>query len=210
MEAFCRANSAALIERITNRRTQTNEVARSAQLVPAIAIIAELAGASPSLLEVGASAGLNLRFDDYRYTYRTATDAVEVGDARAAVHVKCAFEGDSRVIPGKLPSVGARVGIDSHPIDLWDSTDVRWLRACVWADELDRDRRLQAAVAGARSHPPSVIRGDAVQDLGSAAARLSAEDPLIVMHQAVMGYLSQTERTRFRRVIHDVARSRAV
>jgi hypothetical protein len=210
LEAFCRANEAAITERIASRRTQTNEVARSAQLVPGLAIVAALAGHPPSLLEVGASAGLNLRFDDYRYTYRSVDGTSEVGDARAPVHIECTFDGAARALPRELPVVGVRIGLDSEPIDLEDPVQVRWLRACVWADEMDRDRRLQAAIELARADPPNVIRGDAVADLEMAAARLPIEVPLVVVHQAVMGYLSIQARTSFRRAIRDLARQRPV
>jgi hypothetical protein len=210
LEAFCGANADAILDRIANRRTQTNEVARCAQLLPALAIIAALAGRMPSLLEVGASAGLNLRFDDYRYTYRAIDRAIEVGDVRAGVHVDCAFEGDARIIPTAMPEVGDRIGLDLHPIDLDDPTEARWLRACVWPEEVDRDRRLQAAIASAKADPPTVITGDAVNDLQAVAARIPAQSPLIVMHQALTPYLPERSRTSLRRAIHHLARSRPV
>jgi hypothetical protein len=210
LEAFCSANLRAIMERIATRRTQTNEVARSAQLVPALAIVAALAGRPPSILEVGASAGLNLRFDDYRYTYRTADRAVDVGNGRALVHVEVAFEGDSRVIPAALPIVGERIGLDAHPVDVTDPGQRRWLRACVWADENDRDRRLLAAMEQARRDPPTVMRGDAVADIDRVAAQLPSEVPLVVAHQVLMGYLSNAARARFRRKVLRLGRRRRV
>jgi hypothetical protein len=210
LEAFCAVNRAAILERIETRRTQTNEVARSAQLVLALARVTELAGGPPSLLEVGASAGLNLSFDDYRYTYRTRNGPVNVGAARARVHVDVTFEGDVQVIPAALPVVGERIGLDSHPVDVTDPVQRRWLRACVWADEKDRDRRLLAAMDRARRDPPSVIRGDAVADIEAVAAQLPPEVPLVVMHQVVMGYLSTSARTRFRRKVLGLGRQRPV
>lgn len=162
LEAFCRANLAAITMRISSRRTQTNEVARSAQLVPALAIVAALAGRPPSVLEVGAVAGLNLRFDDYRYTYRTSDRTVTLGDISTAVHVQVDFDGDVRAIPAALPVVGDRIGLDADPVDFDDPVQRRWLCACVWADEADRQRRHEAAIERVRRDPPSVIH-DAIQ-----------------------------------------------
>lgn len=210
LEAFCAANLPAIMERIGTQRTQTNEVARSAQLLPALSLVAALAGRPPSILEVGASAGLNLRFDDYRYTYRTRHQAVDVGDGDSPVHVEVAFEGDVRVIPAALPIVGERIGLDTHPVDVTDPGQRRWLRACVWADEADRDRRLLAALDQARRDPPTVIRGDAVADIDRVAARLSSEVPLVVVHQVVMSYLSTAARARFRRKVLGLGRNRPV
>ena len=49
------------------RRTQTNEVARCGCLLPAFAAVAD--GRPLALIEIGASAGLNLRWDHYAYDY---------------------------------------------------------------------------------------------------------------------------------------------
>jgi hypothetical protein len=208
LEAFCFANESAILERIQTQRTQTNEVARSAQLVPAFAVVTSLAGRPPAVIEVGASAGLNLIFDRYRYTYRAVDATLTVGDARAPVHVECAFEGDARAIPPGLPVIGERIGLDADPVDLDDPGKRRWLRACVWADEKDRDRRLRSAIDQARIDPPIVIRGDAVADIETVTARLPRETPLVIVHQVVMGYLSPRARTQFRRKVHELARHR--
>ncbi len=211
LAAFCRVNRPALVERIASRRTQTNEVARSGQLVPALALITALGGWPVSLLEVGASAGLNLRFDDYRYLYHlTGGPAVAVGQPDAAVLVDCEFDGDAQAIPDRLPRIAERVGLDLEPIDLGDPIQVRWLQACIWADEAERGDRLQAAIARARRVPPTVVRGDATEDLERVAADVSPDVPLVVFHQALMGYMTTPERNRLRDTIRDIARLRRV
>jgi hypothetical protein len=210
LEAFCVANLAAIRRRISSRRTQTNEVARSAQLVPALAIVTGLAGQPPSMLEIGASAGLNLRFDDYRYTYRTADRTVVLGEASAPVQIEVEFDGDIAAIPAAIPGIAERIGLDAEPVDVADPQQRRWLRACIWADEPDRDERLQAAMARAQNDPPRVLRGDAVAHLEAAAAHLPADVPLVVVHQVVMGYLSTRARSQFRRKVLALARHRPV
>jgi hypothetical protein len=47
------------------RRTQTNEAARCAVLLPALALLPQ----PLALIEVGASAGLCLLYDEWRYHY---------------------------------------------------------------------------------------------------------------------------------------------
>ena len=210
LEAFCAANYGAIIARIASRRTQTNEVARSAQLIPSLAAVSAMAEGTPTILEVGASAGLNLRFDSYRYTYRILGQAVSVGDAASSVDIECSFEGHRRVIPSAIPTVGQRIGLDAEPVDLADAQQVRWLRACVWADEADRAARLSAAVTLVRRDPPLVLRGDAIDNLDSAARHLPSDVPMVIVHQALMAYLSTRDRVRFRHAVKALARRRPV
>jgi hypothetical protein len=67
--AFCRTHEAELVDIISTRATNTNEVGRSALLTPAFDIIARTAKAPLALIEIGSSAGLNLNFDRYGYRY---------------------------------------------------------------------------------------------------------------------------------------------
>ena len=70
--SFCQDHRAALIELVSTGLVQTNEPQRCTVLLPAFATVARLAGGTPlALIEVGASAGLNLLFDRYGYGYGT-------------------------------------------------------------------------------------------------------------------------------------------
>lgn len=64
--AFCRDYHHALRALVCTGLVQTNEPRRCTVLLPAFATVARLAGDRPlALIEVGASAGLNLLFDRY-------------------------------------------------------------------------------------------------------------------------------------------------
>src|SRR4051794_2282341 len=124
------------------RRTQTNEPARCALLLPALAALPQ----PLALLEVGASAGLCLLPDRYAYDY----DGRRVGDGRPVL--RCRPEGDVPV-PDALPAVAWRAGLDLEPVDVRDDDAVRWLELLVWPGEEYRLDDLRGAGAVARADP---------------------------------------------------------
>src|SRR4051812_25986990 len=84
---FCRAHGDELAPLLMQRSTQTNEVGRCAALLPAFAAISAAAAGRPlALVEVGASAGLNLRFDHYAVDYPPFGS---VGPAASEVRLEC-------------------------------------------------------------------------------------------------------------------------
>lgn len=136
---------------------QTNEVGRSAVLLAGAAEVTQRFGLPLRLSELGASAGLNLWFDRY---------ALEVpggglGAADSAVTLRPEWQG---VVPPVVPlRVTARRGVDLNPLD--PLRDGARLLAFVWADQVERLARLQAALR---------IAGGGVVDTGDAAGWLEA------------------------------------
>lgn len=175
---------AALMQR---RRTQTNEPRRSATLLP---LLASLPGPL-ALLEVGASAGLCLYPDRWRYRYGDHP----LGDASRPL-LTCAPIGEFAP-PAHVPDVVWRAGIDLNPLDVTDPDDVAWLEALVWPGQPDRLERLQQAIAIARADPPPITAGDLNSELPALAARAPADATLVVFHSAVLTYLDRPDRTRF-------------
>jgi len=155
---------------------QTNEVARAAALIAACWFIgALLPGRRFDLLELGASAGLNLNFPRYR-----------LGDAEEYAPSLLADEGESVVLnpqwrgaapPPAALAIGAARGVDLNPLD--PARDGLRLLAYVWADQRARLERMQAALALAGRHPPRVDRGDAGAWLAARLAEPCAHGRLV-------------------------------
>jgi hypothetical protein len=188
---FALRRAEAIRATIATRHTQTNEVGRCALFVPALASLDAEVGPL-SLIDVGASAGLNLLLDRFRYTY-------EPGGSRgpvSTVHLACSTRGPVPV-PDVLPRIAAAVGIDAFPIDLDDDDELRWLEACVWPDQIDRFERLVAAIALARSVQPVVRRGDAVDDLAATVVEAAAAGHPTITNSWVLNYLTPHARLRY-------------
>jgi len=161
---FCASNEDRLRELVATRRTQTNDIGRSAALVPAFERVARTAGTRRlALVEIGASAGLNLCWDRYAYEYGEAGTA---GSTDAPVRIRTDVRGDrTPPLPDDDLSVERRVGVDLNPLDVTDPADARWLRALVHPGLERRHERLDAAIGIAREDPPELVAGDAVEEL---------------------------------------------
>jgi hypothetical protein len=179
------------------RRTQTNEPARCATLLPALARLP----APLALIEVGASAGLTLLIDRYSYDY--AGHRIAGRDPQAPV-LHCAPQGPVP-LPARPPVVAWRAGLDLNPLDVGRDDDVRWLSCLVWPGEGDREQRLAAAIAAARRDPPVVHRGDLLTDLPALAAQAPAGATLVVYHSAVLAYVAPEQRQRFADTVRGLA-----
>ena len=188
---------AELTEAMLSRRTQTNEPARCATLLPALAQLPQ----PLALIEVGASAGLTLLVDRYSYDY--AGHRLAGRDPQAPT-LRCEPRGPVP-LPAQLPEVVWRAGLDLNPLDVNDADDVRWLSCLVWPGEGDREERLARAVASARRDPPVVHRGDLLTDLPALAAQAPADVTLVVYHTSVLTYVAPDERWRFFAAVGDLA-----
>lgn len=170
---------------IMTRRTQTNEPARCATLLPLLAMLPQ----PLALLEVGASAGLCLLPDKYAYDYdgHAITPRRDEGDAPV---FHCAVNA-ATPLPKRNIAVTWRAGLDLNPLDVRAEDDVRWLRALVWPGEGERARLLEEALVVARRDPPRLVRGDLRHDMVPLAAEAPKDATLVIFHTAVLAYVRE-------------------
>lgn len=178
------------------RPVQTNEVGRSRALALGFLTLASEAALPLRLLEVGASAGLNLRWDAYRYE----SGEYEFGDPRSRVRFRDYIEGPP---PPALPArvdVAERAGCDERPVYL-DEDGQLTLRSYLWADQLERLRVLNGALALAPRLPVRIERSGAADWLGRRLAAPAEGVCTVVFHSIVMQYVEPAERERITEVI---------
>jgi len=189
-------------ELVRTRTIQTNEVGRSAALLPALEAAQREIGGPLALLELGSSAGLNLLVDRYRIDY--GTGGVH-GDPASPVDLRCTLVGGTAPprSPGPL-SIASRVGIDVDPVDVTDDDACRWLEACVWPEPAERSQRLRAALGLARRDPPDLRRADALDALGPLVDAVAADAVPAVETSWVLAYLPREGR----RKVHDLLAER--
>jgi len=190
------------------RRTRAGETGRCAVLYPAIAEAARRAGADAvGLIDVGCSAGLNLNVDRVGITY---SNGQSLGDPSSPVQLTASIV-SSRPIPARaMPGVVARIGVDLDPVDVTDADDARWLRACLWPGQPERAARLEAEMALAATTPPLLLRGDAVEVLPDAFARVPADALPVVTTTWTLSQFTLERRLRFLHRLDEAAAGRAV
>jgi len=178
-----------------SRKTQTNEPARCAVLLPAFARLPQ----PLAILEVGASAGLCLLPDRYGYDYGRHSIAPPE-ETRAIAPIFRCDANDLTPLPIALPQIEWRAGIDLNPLSVASAMDMEWLETLVWPEQSARRERLRAAIEISRQGPPRVFRGDLLKDLETAIRSAPPARTLVVFHTAVLGYVSgQAERDAFAR-----------
>lgn len=204
--AFAVEHADALRAVMLDRSTQTNEPARCAVLLPALATIP----GPLALLEVGASAGLCLLYDRYRYAYVDTTGRASTVGAGGALTLRTPVSA-AVPLPREVPPIAARSGLDLNPLDPADPETARWLQCLVWPEHTERAERLTAALALAAQDPPTVRPGRAPDDLPAAIADLRAQAPeatVVVVHSATAAYLDPADRSELARVCHDLGARR--
>jgi hypothetical protein len=168
---------------------QTNEAARAAALLGGFHAVSLAFGRPLRLLEVGASAGLLLRFDAYRYDLPSSSWGPLDSPLRLDVGADVPLDPSLRV--------AERRGCDRAPVDAATEEGRLLLRSYVWPDQRDRLPRLDAALAVAARVPAVVDRADAVPWVSDRLAEDAGGAVPVVYHSVVMQYLSPPAREAF-------------
>lgn len=170
---------------------QTNEVARSGALWPGLLTVARRFGPRLEILELGASAGLNLNMDRFAYDLGGTLS----GDAASPVRIAPAWR--DRPPPAAQVEIVARAGVDLNPLDVGDPAIAERLLAYVWPDQHERLARAEAAIAIARSYPPPVERGEGAAWIeGKLATPQPKGVTRVVYHSIALQYFPPEARTR--------------
>lgn len=179
-QSFCLDHRDELIRILEERRVQTNEVGRAAALYPAFSLIASVEAVPMGLIEIGASAGLNLNWDRFRYRYG---GEIECGEKGASVVIETELRGGMiPPLPESPPPVASRVGIDLNPIDIMNHDDALWLRSLVWPEHAARAERLRGAIEVAREHPPRLVAGNGLDHLPALLLEMPDDILPVIFH----------------------------
>lgn len=169
---------------------QTNEVGRAAPLMLGLLHLARNWRGPFALYEIGASAGLNMLLDRYRYDFGGA----HWGDSRLLL--RPAWDGPRPEV-GVHVEIAARYGCDISPINIASLEERDRLISYVWPDQLERLSRLETAIGIASEDPPYVERREAAEWVEAhITPQANRGAATVAMHSIVWNYLPVESRTR--------------
>ncbi|MFW2512543.1 DUF2332 domain-containing protein [Demequina sp. SO4-13] len=199
---FALAHEEELVRIGCERRTQTNEVGRTAVLLPWL----PRTEAGLHAIDIGASAGLNLCLDRFAYRYSGSGRDAHLGSGELVL--ECENRGGFG-LPAAPPRLASRTGIDLDPIDATDAQQSAWLEALVWPEHEDRLARLRKAIAVRRAVPVRMVAGDAATVLAD-VERALPPGPLAVWHTVALYQADAGARADIDAAVEDAARRRDV
>jgi hypothetical protein len=171
---------------------QTNEVRRCCALLGGFLEIARAFPWPLRLLEIGASAGLNQCFDQFRYELGTQ----RFGPADAPLALDCEWRGSPLDTRGVALRVASRKGCDLAPIDLRDRDRRLRLESFFWPDQVERLARLRAASECALRSGVALEQASAGDWIAREAATLPAHTTSVLFHSVMWMYVPEAERRR--------------
>jgi hypothetical protein len=180
------------------RGVQTNDVGRSAALLGGFLTVAAETGLGLRVLELGASAGLNLRWDRFRYE----ADDWAFGDTASPARIPCKHEGARPPLPPAVWVV-ERAGCDPAPIDATSEEGSLTLQSFIWPEQVERLELLRSAIEAARRTPALVERASAPDWIEERLARARGGSATVVYHSIMWGYMTDDDRARITQTLVD-------
>jgi hypothetical protein len=174
-----------------DRPVQTNEIGRTAALLGGFLTVAAETGLGLRVLEIGASAGLNLRWDRFRYD----ADDWGFGDSASPARIPCEYSGGRPPIPANV-WVMERAGCDPSPIDPTTDEGALTLESFIWPEQTARLDLLRAAIEVARRTPVTVEAASAPDWIEQQLTRERAGSATVVFHSIMWGYMTDDDRAR--------------
>ncbi|MGI9394939.1 MAG: DUF2332 domain-containing protein [Boseongicola sp.] len=180
---------------------QTNEVRRSAVILPALALLQEMYDLPVSLYELGTSGGLNLRAD----LFRLELGNTSIGPDQSAVVLKPKWHGERPA--NKLPKVVTRHGVDLNPIDPSSPDGRLRLLAYIWPDQPERIQLTERAIQIAMENAAEIDRGDAGTWLMQALNERPEHALRLVFHTVAWQYFPQKTKALAESALREAASS---
>nr|WP_129691204.1 DUF2332 domain-containing protein [Gottfriedia acidiceleris] len=208
---FCKKFRNEIIQLIQTKIVQTNEVRRCAYLYPCFSYIYQKVNKPISLIEIGTSAGLQLLWDQYKYSYSSCETIY--GDIKSNVLIESKVKDKGSTILtllDKVPPVVDRYGIDLHVNDLSNEEDYLWLKALIWPEHFERRELFEKAVLCMKENEINLLEADGINILPDVVKQLSNDSILCIFHTHVANQIPEEGKQRLLKTVEDISKNRDV
>lgn len=205
-KAFVLSHSDELKTLFLEKLVQTNEIRRCTYLYPMMTEIYEGHQKPLALLEIGASAGLQLGMDQYHYCYN---QQLHINHSNSAFVLSSENRGEP--LPASItnaPVVCRRVGIDLNPIDIHNEKEVRWLQALIWPEHQERRLLLKQALPILKELDLELIKGDAIKLIKEISRDINQDAQLVVYHTHVANQIPMELRLELIEQLKEISMER--
>ncbi|MEI2354927.1 DUF2332 domain-containing protein [Mesobacillus zeae] len=205
---FCMKNEGDVRTILQTKLVQTNEVRRCSYLFPIFCYIQSLIDQPLALIEIGTSAGFQLLFDQYKYSY----DCGETyGNPSSNVMITSEIKGEGRPILGmSTPQVASRIGVDLRVNDFSSDEDELWLESLIWPEHQERRKLFKQAAKIVQEHELKLIEGNGVELLLEISREVPKDEALCVFHTHVANQMSLKSKIGLLETVSEIGKERDI
>lgn len=205
---FCIQNENKIIQLLESKLVQTNEVRRCTYLYPSFCHIYRISKKPLTLIELGTSAGLQLLWDQYTYSYNSSQ---KYGSKHSALEISAEIKGDKfPFLFEHSPPVTRRIGLDLHLNNLNNSEDYLWLKALIWPEHKERNTYFEKAADYLKSQPIELIEGDGISILPEIIPTISQDSSICIFHTHVANQIPTEAKKKLSAQIQFLGKEREV
>lgn len=207
---FCLTYRDQIIPILKEKLVQTNEVRRCGYLYPCFTYAYDKVQKPLALIEIGTSAGFQLLWDKYSYSYNS--DEI-YGDKNSTIHIQTEIKGENVPPLSKIiPPVARRYGLDLNINNLSDPEDSFWLNALIWPEHHKRRGLFKQAVNCVLEHRDELtfIEGDGVEMLPRMIEQIPNNLAVCIFHTHVANQMPEDVKHRLINTIKRISETRDV
>ena len=205
---FCLSYKDEIVHLLKEKLVQTNEVRRCGYLYPIFSKIYERTNNPLALMEIGTSAGFQLLWDKYVYSYGSDD---WYGNSGSHLKITMDIKGDNfPEVAKQSPKVGMRIGFDLNIVDLRNKEDKLWLRSLIWPEHKERVAMFNQAVDYVLHNELSLIEGNGLDLINRYVDDIPLSNTLCVYHTHVANQLSIDDKKLLLRKIETIGATRNV
>ncbi|PWW26866.1 hypothetical protein DFO73_10929 [Cytobacillus oceanisediminis] len=190
------------------RLVQTNEVRRCAYLYPAFCTIYEKAKKPLALIEIGTSAGLQLLWDKYSYSYGHSDI---YGNKDSKLKITAEIKGENTpILHSTPPPVSTRFGLDLNTIDLNDEEETLWLKSLIWPEHKERLFMFEEAASYIKEGQVSLVDGDGISLLTKYVDNIPEDSVICIFHTHVANQMPLEMKKHLLQTVEAIGEKRDV